>query len=1082
MTEYTDIKAVNAKYTNFPSGRYEQYEKRMLKLSKVIRFIKKHRILFSAVVIAFAAAILTLTYCAGIFTESIVCEDMIYGEKFNVTAGAFLTRVRYEYSSDGNEWTDSSPITPGEYYVRGVTKNLFGKERYSDSAVFTLAPRSASIEITEVFCQYGNIDREFLEKLTAFRGLAEGDELRDIRYELNDDDWKRVEVSVKEYTIINSDGTDVTECYNVNSEGGIIAVEPRRITVSTQGGAKEYDGLPVVSDVWSVSSGTLAAGDTLKMHMTPFPSDAGEYVIVPEKFEITDSEGNEVTYKYEISFDYGVYTVRPIQLSFSTESDEKIYDGKTLTNPNWTMTGGAVLEGHTITAEAVGTRTIVGKSKNVLSVIITDENKKDVTHNYNILVDAGELTINPILLTFTTDSAQKVYDGKLLQAPGYKLISGQLLPGHRLEGEANGMLIDVGEKDNTLLVMIYNENNVNVTAAGYEIVVEYGTLKITPRPITIASSSAQKLYDATALTAHSFSVSDNSLVNGDVVNPTFTGSQTEVGESPNYFTAMILNGGRNCTKNYDITYKLGTLTVLPNDDYNPNDPGSGNIGNGPGGTTVGPEDGAGGSSEPGSNGDGTTDGMFGVGGATGIGFPPTDAPEIIYARVKLTGSGAYPFSAFLRATSYGDYNGSGFDSATDYNKLYMSPLDFIGRSVNGNRHSLWTITVERNTNCPVIIPYYSYDSSMFGTSDSYFLSGMNKYDYKFVKLTDSITEMREYIHDDFSGALWDYTQFVYSEYLQIPDYTKTEMLRIGKENGIDDTKDIFILADSIRKYVQNAGTYNLYGAPYPESVDVAVYFLDVAKEGVCQHFAAAATMMYRAYGIPARYVTGFSVYLEPDTTVSLSTFDRHAWVEIFIDSLGWIPVEVTGSGFGVPGTKNEVSISAYNAVKEYDGQPFGEWNGEKVVINEGRLLPGHTAKIDIHEDINHIKPGIYKTEILKVKIYDSNGNDVTDKYYKVSYTGGKLTINKRKLVIQLGSASKTYDGTPLKCEEWRLVSGTILPNTEIRVETIGEITEVGTAVNQILHVYVYETKNGITKDVSDCYDITALPGRLEITE
>ena len=62
------------------------------------------------------------------------------------------------------------------------------------------------------------------------------------------------------------------------------------------------------------------------------------------------------------------------------------------------------------------------------------------------------------------------------------------------------------------------------------------------------------------------------------------------------------------------------------------------------------------------------------------------------------------------------------------------------------------------------------------------------------------------------------------------------------------------------------------------------------------------------------------------------------------------------------------------------------------------------------------------------------------------------------------------------------MSGTILPNTEIRVETLTEITDVGTATNVILHVYVYETKDGVTRDVSNCYDIKVLAGTLEITE
>ncbi len=1083
MTNNTGIPTVNTEYVTYPAGRYEQYESKIRKISNVISFIRRHKVIISIALVAAVAAVISFTFCIGIFTKDIQCGDYTYGENLTVSASAFLSKIRYEYAEIGSDsWSSTPPLLPGEYSVRGVSENPFGKKRYSNTASFVLSPRDAQILISDASCEYGSLNDDFINQIIHLTGFAEGDRLEDVKFTTESESWEEVKATVSEFRIINADGADVTSSYNITKNDGIITVIPRKITVSTHSEEKTYDAVPVDKPQWSLSYGSLAEGDQLQIFYKTLPVNAGRYSAVPDDYKITDTSGEDITYKYDLQFECGTVTIHPRPLSFSTGSAEKVYDGKTLTCPEWALTKGTLVEGHKLSAEAVGTRAIVGESKNVLSVAITDGNGNYFTDNYSINVDTGTLTVTPIVLTFTTDSAQKVYDGKLLQAPGYKLISGKLLPGHRLEGEANGMLIDVGEKDNTLLVMIYNENNVNVTNAGYEIVVEYGTLKITPRPITITSSSAQKLYDGTALTAHSFSVPDNSLVNGDVVNPKFTGSQTEVGESPNYFTAMILNGGRDCSRNYDITLNFGTLKVLHNENFDPNNNPGGN-GGGDSDIIITPGNGGGGEEPGGSqNGDGTDYSIFGVGGAAGIGFPPTDAPEIIYARVKLTGYGAYPFNAFLRATSYGDYNGSGFDAARDYTKSHISPLDFIGRSLPGSSNQLWTLHVERLSGCPVIIPYYSYDSTMFGTSDSYFLSGMNEYDYKFVKLTDDITGMRQYTRNIVTGEEWDYTQYVYEEYLQIPEYTRSELLRIGEENGIYDKGDKFLLADAIRKYVQNAGRYNLYGEQYPSGVDVAVYFLDVVKEGVCQHFAAAATMMYRAYGIPARYVTGFSVNLEPETTVSLSTYDRHAWVEIYFDSLGWIPVEVTGSGFGAAGTKTEIGIKAYSATKEYDGKIFSEWNSNKIVVTNGQLLPGHTMKVQLNEGRYHTTPGVYANEIASVKIYDSNGEDVTNKYYKLSYKDGEMTIKKRAIVIQLGSASKKYDGTPLKCEEWRLVSGTILPNTEIRVETISEITEVGTAVNQILHVYVYETKNGITKDVSSCYDIKALAGTLEITE
>ena len=66
------------------------------------------------------------------------------------------------------------------------------------------------------------------------------------------------------------------------------------------------------------------------------------------------------------------------------------------------------------------------------------------------------------------------------------------------------------------------------------------------------------------------------------------------------------------------------------------------------------------------------------------------------------------------------------------------------------------------------------------------------------------------------------------------------------------------------------------------------------------HFAAAATMMFRMFGVPARYVVGyvapqelFSENADQTYTAVLEDDNAHTWVEIYQPFLGWTPVEVT---------------------------------------------------------------------------------------------------------------------------------------------------------------------------------------------
>lgn len=90
------------------------------------------------------------------------------------------------------------------------------------------------------------------------------------------------------------------------------------------------------------------------------------------------------------------------------------------------------------------------------------------------------------------------------------------------------------------------------------------------------------------------------------------------------------------------------------------------------------------------------------------------------------------------------------------------------------------------------------------------------------------------------------------------------------------------------------------------SSDIADRFLFESKRGYCVHYATVATLMYRMYGIPARYVTGFKVPADSfkenedgQWYASVSDARQHAWTEIFIDSYGWVPVDVTPDKDGV---------------------------------------------------------------------------------------------------------------------------------------------------------------------------------------
>ena len=64
-------------------------------------------------------------------------------------------------------------------------------------------------------------------------------------------------------------------------------------------------------------------------------------------------------------------------------------------------------------------------------------------------------------------------------------------------------------------------------------------------------------------------------------------------------------------------------------------------------------------------------------------------------------------------------------------------------------------------------------------------------------------------------------------------------------------------------------------------------------------------MMFRYYGIPARYVEGYLLTpkdVEKKTSgkaIAIPQKNAHSWTEIYIDGYGWVPVEVCSPYYGL---------------------------------------------------------------------------------------------------------------------------------------------------------------------------------------
>lgn len=115
---------------------------------------------------------------------------------------------------------------------------------------------------------------------------------------------------------------------------------------------------------------------------------------------------------------------------------------------------------------------------------------------------------------------------------------------------------------------------------------------------------------------------------------------------------------------------------------------------------------------------------------------------------------------------------------------------------------------------------------------------------------------------------------------------------------------ILTLANLVAFYLRR-NVYSQDLNPIYDGMDPVEYFLTKSREGYCVHFASAGTLLLRELGVPARYVTGYVIHKKQwkdhkdgSYTAEVLDSDAHAWVEVYLDEIGWVPVEMTPGGEG----------------------------------------------------------------------------------------------------------------------------------------------------------------------------------------
>ena len=210
----------------------------------------------------------------------------------------------------------------------------------------------------------------------------------------------------------------------------------------------------------------------------------------------------------------------------------------------------------------------------------------------------------------------------------------------------------------------------------------------------------------------------------------------------------------------------------------------------------------------------------------------------------------------------------------------------------------------------VYTPYFLFsqpweDLGMLPVEDAYFARKQGQWEHTMTFTQISLD--RGMLSDSvFQSELARYQDYAYAHYLDVPEGLRGELEElvtvawsVGALGAPYMSAPSFSNGDAPRYAGQLADflntfcTYDQSAPAAPEGTDPVLYFLSESHRGYCMHYASTVTLLLRAMGIPARYVSGFTALPQPGRQVDVPDRAAHAWVEVWLDGFGWYPVEVT---------------------------------------------------------------------------------------------------------------------------------------------------------------------------------------------
>lgn len=192
---------------------------------------------------------------------------------------------------------------------------------------------------------------------------------------------------------------------------------------------------------------------------------------------------------------------------------------------------------------------------------------------------------------------------------------------------------------------------------------------------------------------------------------------------------------------------------------------------------------------------------------------------------------------------------------------------------------------------------------------------------------------------------------VWEHYTTTPDDSRYFELsaRLASRLQTEYADDPWAIALSIREYLEQETVYSLEnhydsgGGGDP----TARFLFSEEKVGYCVHLAHSAALLLRAQGIPARVSAGWAVEADRrgnGSALLVRSVDAHAWAELHLDGVGWVPLEI-------------VPERVDAELTPFEEQDLQQLLGE-MARQEGRYEPVPQRRTDLREWIQWVSRAV----------------------------------------------------------------------------------------------------------------------------